>query len=832
MAAEESQTVVVDGRTVKLTNLGKVLYPATGTTKADVISYYVSVAEVMLPHLRHRPCTRKRWPDGVGSAGHEGPVFFNKDLATGTPDWVRREVISHRDHDNAYPVVDDLATLTWLAQLASLELHVPQWQFDAQGRPQNPDRLVLDLDPGEGVSLADCAEVAGWVREILTDIGHAPVPVTSGSKGIHLYAPLDGSQTCDEATELARQLALALAAEHPDRITAVMKKSGRAGKVFIDWSQNNGNKTTIAPYSLRGRTRPTVAAPRTWEELADPGVEHLTYEQVLARVADGLDPLAELIGARGSVGGSGSHSSAASATDRLTAYRSMRDADRTPEPVPAAGESVTVRSDGEPTFVIQEHHARALHWDFRLEHDGVLVSWAVPKAPPTDPKVNHLAVQTEDHPLEYGSFEGSIPHGDYGGGQVTIWDAGTYDLHKWREGREVIVTLFGREGGGLGGPAKFALIHTGGSRGQADKNWLMHRMALDPGDEDRPLHPAQEPRDPAGNADDAGGSVAFPAPISPMLATPATPEDVPEREDWAYEMKWDGVRVVAYLADGQVRLLSRKGRDETAAYPDLIADLSAVDCRSATLDGEIVVLDPSGTPRFGLLQPRINLTRPADIAAAARRYPAQLMLFDLVSLDGTSWARRPYEERRAQLTALIPDRPGSRVQVPPIFEGDLDAALQTSRALQLEGVVAKRRGSIYQIGRRGQTWLKIKHRRTQDVVVAGWRPGQGRRDGGVGSLLVAVPSPDGLRYVGRVGSGFNEATLAELDELVRRTSTTTNPMIDVPREDARDARWITPTRVGEVAYVEVTSAGKLRHPVWKRWRDATSPDEVVWENPT
>jgi bifunctional non-homologous end joining protein LigD len=918
MADEETQTVVVDGHPIKLTNLSKVLYPASGTTKADVIGYYAAVADVMLPHLRQRPATRKRWPDGVGDDDHQGPVFFNKDLAKGTPDWVRRYVISHRDHDNAYPVVNDLATLTWLGQLAALEIHVPQWRFDLEGDPQNPDRLVLDLDPGEGVSLAECADVARWVREILADIGHDPIPVTSGSKGIHLYAPLDGSQTTEEATEVARQLALALEADQPGRVTAVMKRSGRAGKVFIDWSQNNGAKTTVSPYSLRGRRRPTVAAPRTWEELEDPDLDQLTYDEVLSRIGAGHDPFAPLApriwhsGDRPGQDRSGQDRSGQDrpgqdrpgqdrpgqdrpgqdrpGQDPLAAYRSMRDPAKTPEPVPSADQPVTVRSDGQPTFVIQEHHARALHWDFRLERNGVLVSWAVPKAPPTDPKVNHLAVQTEDHPLEYGTFEGSIPRGEYGGGQVTIWDAGTYTTHKWRDGKEVIVTLVGREGGGLGGPSKFALIHTGGRGGQAERNWLMHRMQIDPENAELPLHPAAVAGDAAQVLEVVGGSAAgsgpgmdspdpsggsagadsppatdrssgadgssatdrpsgadgpsgadtpsgpaqhadFPEPIRPMLATPATVADVGDEEDWAFEMKWDGVRVVVYLAGGEVRLQSRKGRDETATYPDLIDDLSAIECDSAILDGEIVVLDESGTPSFGLLQPRINLTRPADIKAAARTYPAQLMLFDLVALDGTSYTRRPYEERRAALTDLVPDRPGSRVKVPPIFDGDLQAARETSQALRLEGVVAKRRGSIYQTGRRGHTWLKIKNRHSQAVIVGGWRPGQGRRDGGVGSLLVAVPSPDGLRYIGRVGSGFSDRELSEIDATVARLARQTNPMIDVPAEDARDAHWITPSQVGEVEYVELTTAGKLRHPVWKTWRRDLSPDEIVWENP-
>jgi bifunctional non-homologous end joining protein LigD len=204
MAATSDQTVTVDGHPIKLTNLDKVLYPETQTTKADVIAYYAQIGSVMLPHLRDRPATRKRWPDGMGSGDKKPTVFFNKDLAKGTPDWVQRYKIAHRDHDNYYPAINDLATLTWLAQLAALEIHVPQWKFAPSGEPRNPDRLVLDLDPGPGVSLAECGEIAVLVRDILLGIQHDPVPVTSGSKGIHLYAPLDGSLTTDQATDRAR----------------------------------------------------------------------------------------------------------------------------------------------------------------------------------------------------------------------------------------------------------------------------------------------------------------------------------------------------------------------------------------------------------------------------------------------------------------------------------------------------------------------------------------------------------------------------------------------------------------------------------------------------
>ena len=451
--SESDQIVSIDQHRIKLTHLDKVLYPETGTTKADVIGYYAAVAEVMLPHVRDRAATRKRWVNGVGTEKKPGMMFFQKNLDDSTPSWVRRRTIEHKDHSNEYPLVNDLATLTWLAQIAALEIHVPQWQFGRTGTIKNPDRLVLDLDPGPGMGLTDCAEVARLARVILKDMGLDPMPVTSGSKGIHLYAALDGKQTSDEVSAVAHELARALEADHPDLIVSDMKKSLRDGRVLVDWSQNSGNKTTVAPYSLRGRMRPMVAAPRTWRELASKSLAHLDYEEVMRRVKRNGDPLADL-----------------ESTDRLETYRSKRDAGKTPEPVPSKR---AARSKG-TSFVIQEHHASSLHWDFRLEHDGVLVSWALPKGVPTEYKKNHLAVQTEDHPIEYGTFEGDIPKGEYGGGHVDIWDSGTYELEKWRDGEEVIATLHGENHGSH----KYALIHTGGE-GKAANNWLIHLMKGD-----------------------------------------------------------------------------------------------------------------------------------------------------------------------------------------------------------------------------------------------------------------------------------------------------------------------------------------------------------------
>jgi bifunctional non-homologous end joining protein LigD len=316
-----------------------------------------------------------------------------------------------------------------------------------------------------------------------------------------------------------------------------------------------------------------------------------------------------------------------------------------------------------------------------------------------------------------------------------------------------------------------------------------------------------------------------------MLATPIALEDFGDETGWAFEMKWDGVRTIAYLAGGQVRLFSRKGRDDTAAYFDVIDDLQRIDAETAVLDGEVVVLDPAGRPSFGLLQNRINLTRPSDIQRSAAHFPAQVMLFDLLELNGQSLLHKPYEHRREVLEALVQPPAGSRLHVPPIFDGDLHAAIGTSRQLQLEGVVAKRRDSVYQPGRRGHTWLKIKLHPHQEVVIGGWRPGQGRRAGGIGALLLGIPTKDGLRYMGRVGSGFNDRQLDEMQALLKPLARTTSPLIDVPRTDARDAHWVEPKIVGEISYGELTEPGRFRHPVWRGLRPDKSPDEVVWEAP-
>jgi len=298
--AEQSVTVQVDGRQLRVSNLDKVLYPATETTKGEVLNYYARVAATLLPHLAGRPVTRIRWPHGVA-----GPSFFEKNLPSGAPPWLRfAELESSGSRGGGdrirYPLVESTAALTYLVNLASLELHVPQWQLDRRGRPRNPDRLVIDLDPGAPAGLHECAELALVVRDRLAAMGLPSAPVTSGSKGMQLYARVDGTRDADQIRELARGIAQELTRSRPDRVVWKMTKSLRPGKVLLDWSQNTAAKTTIAPYSLRGRDAPFVAAPRTWQEV-ERGAERpdalrqLLLEEVLDRLRADGDLFAQLL---------------------------------------------------------------------------------------------------------------------------------------------------------------------------------------------------------------------------------------------------------------------------------------------------------------------------------------------------------------------------------------------------------------------------------------------------------------------------------------------------------------------------------------------------------
>jgi bifunctional non-homologous end joining protein LigD len=458
--------------------------------------------------------------------------------------------------------------------------------------------------------------------------------------------------------------------------------------------------------------------------------------------------------------------------------------DETPRP--------TRRRQTRPRFVIQEHHARALHWDFRLERDGVLVSWAIPKGMPTDPATNHLAVHVEDHPLEYGKFHGEIPKGEYGGGTVTIWDRGTYDTEKWDE-KEVKVVLHGKRVKG-----RYVLFSTGG------KNWMIHRM--DPPE---------------------SGYLPMPKTIEPMLALAgALPSDP---KGWSVEFKWDGVRAIVYVDGGRVRAMSRNDKDLSESFPELRAIGEFLGSRAAVLDGEIVAFDDAGRPDFGRLQQRLHLSGEKRIASRAREFEASYLVFDLLYLEGRLLLAEPYDERRRLLESL--KLAGDSFATPPAFS-DAESAdvFAAAKERGLEGVVAKRRDSPYRPGRRSGDWIKVKNIRTQEVVLGGWTEGKGARQGSIGALLLGLPAADGLKYVGKVGTGFDERARSQLLEDMAPLKSENAPFTSrIPRPDAAVAHYVRPELVGEVAFNEWTRDGHLRQPVWRGLRPDKSPAEVVRE---
>ena len=472
------------------------------------------------------------------------------------------------------------------------------------------------------------------------------------------------------------------------------------------------------------------------------------------------------------------------ARDRLDEYKRKRDPQRTPEP---AGDGGADGGQAGNRFVVQEHHATRLHWDLRLEHDGVAASWAIPNAIPEDPKENRLAVRTEDHPLEYLEFEGDIPKGEYGAGKMRIWDRGTYDTHKFDD-EKVEITFHGERLRG-----RYGLFPLKRRKGEPPgKDWMIHRM--DPAEDS-----SREP---------------MPERLVPMLAKPSPSGLPPDDDRWAYEIKWDGVRALTYSEPGRIRFESRNRNDITNSYPELKALNRALSSHRAILDGEIVAFDENGRPSFGRLQGRMHVGSESAARRRMKDTPVVYVVFDLLWLDGHSLMELAYEERRARLQEL--DLQGPHWQTPDHVVGNGEAVLAASLQNGLEGVVAKQLGSPYLPGRRSPCWLKVKNVLREDVVVGGWLPGEGKRRERIGALLVGVPDEGRLRYAGRVGTGFTEA---ELDRLAKTLEQREDSPFGGEPQPPRHAVYVEPTRVAEVEFTEWTTDGMLRHPSYKGLRE-------------
>jgi bifunctional non-homologous end joining protein LigD len=470
----------------------------------------------------------------------------------------------------------------------------------------------------------------------------------------------------------------------------------------------------------------------------------------------------------------------------LREYRGRRDPKATPEPFPA-GRRRSPKSDS-PIFVVQRHQARSLHYDFRLERDGALASWAVPKGVPLEPGAQHLAVHVEDHPLDYAAFAGEIPKGQYGAGTVEIWDRGTYDLVEEKPDGGLTVRLHGSR---LDGTWALVPAHLSGD----PKNWLIVRKRTDHG---------------------ASGSASRTRTrYRPMLATLAA--ELPRGGDWTFEPKWDGYRAVAYLRGGEATLLSRNGNDLTQRFESVAKSLArATKSPDCVLDGEVCALDESGRSSFSLMQ--------------QGRGRLVYYAFDVLEVDGRPVLDRPLAERRERLRELV-DSGSRNVRTTDCFD-DGAALLEAAKAQGLEGVMAKRASCPYE-ERRSRTWLKVKVRPEQEFVVAGYTKGQGRRSR-LGSLVLAVNERDGLRWVGNVGTGFTEKTLDDLLARLRPLEQPETPLRELPkmpRVRKADVAWVAPQLVAEVEFAEWTHDGHLRAPAFVGLREDKRPEEVRRELP-
>jgi bifunctional non-homologous end joining protein LigD len=475
---------------------------------------------------------------------------------------------------------------------------------------------------------------------------------------------------------------------------------------------------------------------------------------------------------------------------KLSAYERKRDFAKTKEPAP--GKRAKTRR--KPRFVVQEHSARRLHWDLRLEHDGAAASWAIPNGIPMDPEQNRKAIRTEDHPLEYLSWEGEIPKGEYGAGTMRVWDSGTFELEKWTE--EKVMAAF--EGERLRG--RYAIFRAG----KSDRDWMIHR-----------IDPPEREAEP------------FPEAVVPMLAKPAPlPADDSE---WAVEVKWDGVRAIAYCRPGRLELQTRNLNTVTDSYPEVRRLSRQIGARDAVLDGELVAFDGHGKPSFGRLQQRIHQTSDAVVRRRMKSHPVTYVIFDLLYLDGRNLMEEPYSARRDLLEGLGLE--GESWQTPGYSVGHSRELLAAAAERDLEGIVLKRLDSRYAPGKRTGSWLKVKNLGRQEFVIGGWLPGEGRRKATLGALLLGYHDPEGdsggeLRYAGKVGTGFSDRTLVELLERLGPLERKSNPF---GRKGPRGANYVEPVLVAEVEYRELTGEGMIRHGSFKGLREDKPAAEVELE---
>lgn len=756
----------VGKRVVELSNLDKILYPDQAIVKAEIIEYYLKLAPTILNHIKGRALSLVRYPDGI-----YGEQFFQKHRPDWTPDWIDYKRLG-QERKKEYVVATEEATLVWLANLACLEIHQIH-SFSEHG--DKPDYIVYDLDPpeDESISLQDLKHIAFELKEHLERHNYHVFVKTTGGKGLHLLTPIIPSYSFEECFQVAKKIADDFVNKQKNT-TLHLKKEARKGRVLIDIYRNRPSQTIVSPYSLRGRDQATASTPITWEELSNlADLKDYNIKTTLSRVVNEGDAWESI---RGWAVPLHTDKSAVVVQDlpvhkkrktaeQLASYEQKRDFSKTPEPL-----SFDLEVPGQ-RFVIQRHHASHLHYDLRLEQDGVLKSWAIPRGMPPVPGIKRLAVQTEDHPLKYLTFEGEIPKTEYGGGMMWIYATGRYEITKTKKDG----FYFRISGSQLSAEYRMHVMK--------DKEWLLERVD----------HPQQNVLDHA---------------AKPMLADASRKVPI---GNYYYEVKWDGIRSLIYLNEGQLRIYSRNGNDITDQFPELNVPEKAFRINNAVFDGEIVCLDAEGKANFRKVIKRLMSKK--NFEYESKRTPAYCYLFDCLYLDGRSLLGDSQDRRRWWLFDSV--RIGeTNYRVSEMVE-DGEELFEAAKLLGVEGIMAKRRDAKYSMGKRSDAWIKVKVKDTMDCFIIGYSLGEGDRKKYFGSLHLAEFQEERWIYRGRVGTGMDDLMLKNLSELLAELVTDERTIQSEVHEE-KSIVWVKAKIKCEVEYSMLTDNGTLRDPVFKK----------------
>ncbi len=768
--AKKAQWVTIGKRQIELSNLEKVLFPEDNILKAEVIEYYLRIAPTLLNHVKGRALTLIRFPDGI-----HGEMFYQKNRPEWSPNWIEFEKLG-KEEKKDYIIATEPATLVWLANLASLELH----QLHSR-RPKvdYPDYMVFDLDPPEGYDFKEVVSIAFDLKQSIESFGYTAFAKTTGGKGIHICCPIEPKFDFHLVFEAAQLIAQSFVEANPNS-TLHIKKEARKGRVLIDIYRMRSGQSIVSPYSLRGRVGAPVSMPLTWDELSKVGdPKDFNIKNALQKITkdgdawEGIDAYAVEIHTqrKKSIIKELPPSNKRKTPEQLESYEEKRDFKKTSEPRPK------IDISGGNNFVVHRHHASHLHYDLRLEQEGVLKSWAVPKGLPPHPGVKRLAVQTEDHPMKYLTFNGAIPKGQYGGGEMWIYAIGKYQITKDKKDG-FYFRLNSKE---VNGEYRIYKIK--------QKEWLLERV-----DEPQVNYLKTE--------------------IQPMLS--GTSIKPPKGDNYFFEVKWDGIRTLISLEDGAIRIKTRNQLDVTAQFPELLQADKSFRATCGVFDAEIVCLDKSGKPEFKKVIQRMQQTGATSIERLSKTSPVYCYIFDCLYLDGRALVSEPLATRREWLADAI--KTASPYRISEVVE-DGESLFEAAKEHSLEGIMAKKKDGKYLIGKRSDLWLKIKARQTVECFILGFTQGKGERKPTFGALQIAERIEGEFHYRGKVGTGFDGAMMNEIKKKMDKLKESMVPSLKGGKiVDEKITTWIEPILVAELNYSRLTPDNMLREPVFLRLR--------------